>query len=379
MKKNEIKLFLDGKPVFENRFCTNKYLIGKKCKKFYISELAKKVEHISVCPYGYSCVFGTKYVVSGIIDEKYCNLKLIESRLNFNKRIYGKNVKIEMLSLEDLEEIKNEVSENSILEEYKSTFHDLNNNHRYLLDNYNVLNDELKKIYISNVQSLSNIYLKHKEKIKNAILSSDKFNIYSSEIDEIDYINKQLLEIVDNDNKSVLDFKSSLEFNDFRIRYLHRIITSSQATDDSRYLKDISIHKILTKLKYVFLIPSKKKNQTINMNLSYDTEVIKVYDDIYVGFFILFENAIKYAPFSSIIDVYYYNNENKIEISFENYSDYVGDISRLLERGMQGDNHKDGNGLGLTIAYDIFEKSGFNLSVYYADGKFICKLTKDVY
>lgn len=377
MNKNEIGLFLSDKPEFTDVFCKNKYKTGNKCKKYYENEISKKMIHISVCPYGYACVFGPKYIYSSIIDDEHSNLNLIKKRFNYNRRAHGDETQLKILKSKELDELLNEIQNGSDFEEYKSTFHDLNNNHRYLLDNYNVLDDDLKQIYQIDVLSLSNIYLNHKKKLENAISTMEKYDIYLSEINDIDEINKRLLERINSDNKNVLDFKSSLEFNDFRIRYLRRITNSTINDNDSMYLKDISIYKILTKLKYAFSIPSKKKNQAIKLNQSNDYSVLKVYDDIYVAFFILFENAVKYAPFNSIIDVkYFFNNNDKIEIVFENYSDNVGNTSKLLERGIQGDNHKEGNGLGLAIAFEIFKKSGFNLDICYKNGKFICDISK---
>ena len=63
-----------------------------------------------------------------------------------------------------------------------------------------------------------------------------------------------------------------------------------------------------------------------------------------------------------------------INISIENESKNIEETGMLITRGFQGNNHKDGNGLGLSIAYEIFCESNLSFSVEYLNSKFVCKI-----
>ncbi len=371
MKKISKKLIISKSVSFNCDFCNSKFFSHSKCYNFYLKNINLRQNEVLVCPYGYACIFGNESILCSIVDDTYCDLNLIRRRNMYAKR---NNQKIEIeriIAKAEFEKIYNDLKNDTFFHVYRDTFHDLNNNNRYLIDCYDNIpiiiknqNNEMNCF----IDKLSNIYLMHKNNIDNASTDSEKMQIYKIEIEKIDEYNKKLLTIVKHIDDSVINnLKRNLEFIDYRIRYLKRIVDLDGDYHKEGYIKKLKIMSILTKLKYVFSNPANKKKQIIKIisNLNNSDELqTEAYDDLYIAFFILYENAIKYAPFDSIISILIDNCDGYIKVKISNESDDIGDAN-LLSRGVQGKNKKDGNGLGLTIANEIFTASKFDFNVYY--------------
>lgn len=376
---NDINSIAHSTANFDVEFCKRKFYSSSKCKSFYLNNLKNIVEEIKVCPYGYTCIFGKSKIISSLIDDKHCNLIMLKNRAKYNNKCFKNSIKFTILSSEELRQFILSLKNEDVYNEYRDTFHDLSNNNRYLKDiidklKLNEKNKNQKKIK-DLVDKLMNIFETHNNKLKECINIDSKRALYVEEIDEIDTIKNMLLKIEYVTTTS--DFNNNLRFIDYRIRYLKRITGGNGNLHQDKFLKDLNIHSMITKLRYSFKATLAKKHQDLIIHQSKNLlHTFKGYDDVFLGLFILLENSIKYAPLNSIIDIYISNSDtDKINIVISNTSDYIDDINYLKYRGVVGSNHKEGNGLGLNIASQIFEASNIEFEFEFKGNKFYYYLT----
>lgn len=371
---NDINSIVHSTAKFEVEFCKKKFYSSSKCKSFYLNNLNAIVEEINVCPYGYACIFGKSKIISSLIDDKHSNLTMLRNRAKYNNKCSKNATKITILSSEEIKQLLLSLKKEDIYNEYRDTFHDLSNNNRYLKDIIDKLelNEKIKnhKNIKNLIDNLMNIFETHNNKLKECADIDSKRALYIEEINKIDTIKNMLLKI--DYVISILDFKDNLRFIDYRIRYLKRITEGNGNLHQDKFLKDLNIHSMITKLRYSFKATLAKKQQDLKIHSPENLlRIFKGYDDVYLGLFILLENSIKYAPLNSIIDIYISNNtDNKINIEISNISDYIDDINYLRYRGVVGRNHKEGNGLGLNIASQIFEASDIEFKFEFKENKF---------
>ena len=378
--KNSIDSILNMKAEFDNLFCSNKYKTYKKCFNFYKKNIAEKKEGVVKCPYGYACIFGDSNVTSSLVDAEISDLALINSRDNYNKRVLKIETNHQIITKEELESILNNPNLEEELDIYKDTFHDLNNNNRYMKDVVENLTTTFKinQKILFYLENLFVIFDEHKKSIAKNTNSNDKLVLYKKEISDISIITSHLLNNKKLKSKQYRELKSNIEFIDYRIRYLKRKINFRNNHHDETFLKNLNLHKIITKLKYAFGSAFKKKEQELIISANTNKEIsIKAFDDLYLGFFILFENAIKYSPLRGTITIeILYKEDECIEVNIKNQSKSITNPKVLVSRGVQGDNNKDGSGLGLSIAKNIFSCSNFDLKVNYKNGVFICSVLR---
>lgn len=196
------------------------------------------------------------------------------------------------------------------------------------------------------------------------------YDIYSKTIENIENccsILKNLCNKYKNKNGDLLPITKTLfEFNsfiDFRLRYKKQLMANEEHED--RQFKILNLHKILYKLKTILNFSAKKKSIILNMSHSNGEYLISALDEIYLGFFIIIENAIKYSPMDKEINIVISDIDNRYVITIENSSEDVGinNANELIIKGIQGNNHKDGSGFGLFIANEIFHATRGNFNV----------------
>lgn len=376
---NDINSIAHSTAKFDVEFCNRKFYSSSKCKSFYLNNLKTIVEEIKVCPYGYACIFGKSKIISSLIDDKHCNLTILKNRTKYNNKCSKNVTKITILSSEELKQLVLSLKKEDVYNEYRDTFHDLSNNNRYLKDIIEKLelNEKIKnqRKIINLIDNLMNIFETHNNKLKECIDIDSKRALYIEEINEIDDIKNMLLKI--DYVTSISDLKNNLGFIDYRIRYLKRLTEGNGNLHQDKFLKDLNIHSMITKLRYSFKATLAKKQQDIKIHSPENLlHTFRGHDDVFLGLFILLENSIKYAPLNSIIDIYINNNtDNEINIEISNISDYIDDINYLKYRGVVGSNHKEGNGLGLNIASQIFDASNIEFEFEFKDNKFYYYLT----
>lgn len=372
---NDINSIVNSTAKFNIEFCKKKFYSSNKCKNFYLDNLKNPTEEINICPFGYACIFGKSKIISSIIDDKYSNIKIFKKRMKYNNKYSNAKTKLQILSSKELENLIISLRQEDIYNEYKDTFHDLNNNNRYLKDIIDKLELNEKQANIKYlIDNLMNIFEEHNIKLNECDDTYSKLNLYIEEIDQIDKIKSKLLKC--NIIKS-LDLNNNLSFIDYRIRYLKRLTENNGNIHQDKFIKNLNIHSMITKLRFSFKATLAKKQQELKINSpKYRLPSFKGYDDVFLGLFILLENSIKYAPLNSTIDVNINSiNKNRIDIEISNTSEKIKDINYLKYRGVVGSNHKEGNGLGLNIASQIFEASNIEFNLEYKDNKFYYYLT----
>ena len=77
----------------KEKFCKNRLFdkdgnqkIHEKCYKFYSENIKQKFIGYKNCPYGYTCVFSRKNIISSLIIDETSNLKLIKGHNKFLKQ-----------------------------------------------------------------------------------------------------------------------------------------------------------------------------------------------------------------------------------------------------------------------------------------------------
>lgn len=380
--RNTVNLIKNKKAKFSDGFCTNRFVSSAKCYNFYIKNIQNNFEGLTRCPYGYACYFYKNIVLSSIVDEKNCDLKCILSRVGYMRRQLNINQKVKILSVQQLEKLLLDTKQQNELDAYRDTFHDLNNNNRSLKDLVEKITPFFNENLILHLNKLFDIFEQHNVNLLQVNDFLSKLRIYKEEIKRIDEIKNEILKDKILQDSKFYDLKSNFEFIDYRIRYLKRIVNSDYNHHLETFKKDLSVHKIIKKLVYAFESTLRKKDQKIELNVDNYGESYNIiaYDDIYLGFFILLENAVKYSSLGSKINVYISRNtEHYVEVIIENDSEYISNTDLLTKRGTQGDNYKDGSGLGLSIAEDIFAASNLVLTVSYVHGKFLCIIKNNEY
>lgn len=372
--KNTINSIRYKKAKFTNKFCEKRFDVSKKCHKFYLLNFEKGKSGMVKCPYGYACYFFKNIVLSSIVNEKYSDLKTIYFRSRHLKKSVNRNLDFKILTDSELDKLIRDTEQQYELDIYRDTFHDLNNNNRSLKDLIEKIEPLLNERILDELKELFNIFELHNFNLSSVTSFGDKLKIYKNEIEEIDKIKTSLLKEKAMRDKKIYDLRSNLEFIDFRIRYLQRLVDADYHRE--KYRMDLNILSIITKLKYAFVSTLNKKQQRIEVHLNNNIKEnynINCFDDIYLGYFILLENAIKYSPLGSTIDVYIdIKDEKKIIVKIMNNSEHISNTKNLTRRGHQGENYKDGSGIGLSIADDIFVASNLLLTTDYDEGIFTC-------
>ena len=188
-----------------------------------------------------------------------------------------------------------------------------------------------------------------------------KHEIYRSTIHDIKKAISSIRDVVaeidfDNDQKSIVD---GYDLISTRLDYHDRILMGEQATDIYGKIKP---HKLIKKLTILLSYKANSKNITFTFKGSPN---IEIYDDskgIFILFFILLENSVKYSPTDSNI-VIELSDINKIttSVKIDNICNDIlqNDIEHIFENGFRGSNSKQnaGNGIGLNVAKQIMEKN----------------------
>lgn len=184
----------------------------------------------------------------------------------------------------------------------------------------------------------------------------------------------------ENIKRNEQDLYDFFHLVEYRIRYFKRL-TEINKTKKDLEIKDINLHKILTKLTRMFNHYATNMKIEIKFqsspNLNYD---IKAQDDVYLAIFILLENALKYTDFNDKIYITLGKNtlSNELYITIKNRANEIGvvDANELKEKNKRGLNATVGNGLGLYIANEILKKQKIELNLKYIDHYFIAEITK---
>lgn len=357
------------KNLTSNKFCLKRQS-SDKCKKFYDC----KDNGLKECPYGYNVYFSNKTIYNSMLIEGLYNDKKIRGRLKNNQ--VDSNIKIGKEYLDILDKI-NELE--SLVEIQNFTEHDLSN----LTDNcYELIdivendekykNDEHYNDYIktcSNLKlffnefnqekaSINILNLKTKDElVKDYELLLLKSDNYSKLFNNVSSLTTSIQKMYNEYKKTgkkgvILSLLQSFEILEYRLRYYNKVISESF---DAK-VSEINIHANVKKLVEMFRYYVNKKGVSINFQPCTDNCSIRTRDDIYLGIYLIIENAKKYSTDNSVIDISIIVDEENIKITISNTYDkstVLPEENQLYIKGYRGNSPKKGSGLGLYYAKEI--------------------------
>lgn len=210
---------------------------------------------------------------------------------------------------------------------------------------------------------------------KKELLSQEKYDTYANTIHNIKNTIRTISELtgtvkyfddyeVDTKNyRNLLDgidlIRTILDYHDARV-YGDRIVSFSD------YIKP---HRMILKLKK--LLETEAKHKRIKFKFDGDPE-IHIFNDskrMYLIFFILLENAIKYSLNNSQISIIFKDLDYKTtSVIIKNTTEYISDeeIKHIFERGYRcgnSENH-NGSGFGMEILYNLLKSTDTKCDIY---------------
>lgn len=170
-------------------------------------------------------------------------------------------------------------------------------------------------------------------------------------------------------------FLCLLEYADNRVMMMGNASRGSKSS--GKY--EMAIYPMVRKLVYLLENPAYYRNlQGIYLEGHSDLRA-RVSPNLYLGLFILLENALKYALRNTRIDVRINDTDDgDCVVSIANDSEPISQESlrRLKERGFSGENSvaKESNGIGLAIADEIFSEPETDFRYKFSEGIFTATL-----
>ena len=402
-----------------NKIQLNKHVLTasdtsvKFCRKLINSKderclgfLESKEIGLKRCPYDYACAKSYDTVYCGFYADGYSDLKSVKGH---NKN--SNSGKVECLSYEDFNVLYQIAILNDYCSIYSQTTHDLihfTGQLKTLIDeSYNYSkNDSFISSLIKEYQkyiSLIDTYQKKKLQNHNEFLKllnpsiSDKkiflernLEIYKNLIDSVADVSSRIsFSIKENsimetykDKYVLMSLIAVQSLFDFRIKYHHVTFSELFFGKEAVSLEKVSMdwHKIAKKLTNTLSYLAKSKN----LYFRYDGKTFESFvakENIYLGLYILLENALKYTSSDNENDIYlrFEDTENECVLYIENPSDYISEESmkKITTKGFSGENSKNGNsnGIGLFVAKKIFDDSDVSVAFKYEDGLFSVRLS----
>lgn len=309
INKNDSHLSIFCEKYFADEF--------KKCKKFYES-LNNEESCIKECPYGFSCVKTEKNIYTCLLIKNHMNYDKVKKNIAvYNEKIGEYTVYTDSDILQIIAEIEKLSELNDI---YTQTVHDIKNANKSMMDLSEAMeeNEDIQKILGSN---------------------------------------QDLYSLVEGYGL----IKYRLDYHDW--------VISANDPFNSRCCS-INVHKIITKLSYQLKYRAKKKNIDIKREGSSHNNLNQRVA-LFLGFFLLIENAIKYSPCDkeiiiSMRDIYL----NSAEVIIENQcgiieEDELPKLKQMHFRSKSAISSASGRGLGLKLADNIFSDAQSSLDISY--------------
>lgn len=136
----------------------------------------------------------------------------------------------------------------------------------------------------------------------------------------------------------------------------------------------IEVYKKVEKVYKCLYAKRIEKNLDIEL-IGHTDNVYRLNNNIELGFFIVFENAIKYSPEGSRITAEFMDIGQNLEVVFTNTGimPLDGEITQLIQRGVRServisDTNIEGSGLGLYLLDQICESNGVELKIKIGKG-----------
>lgn len=164
----------------------------------------------------------------------------------------------------------------------------------------------------------------------------------------------------------------------YRLAYHDKLLNFEDNTVDMAY---INFHQAIKKLSKILMYRGIKKGVLIDFH-GYWKKSFYANKDLYLMYFILIENALKFALENTKVNIDFYASHEKeltVQISNECYSMYEEEINNIFTSGFRSKSAQTtskGSGLGLSVVKKIADVSNVQLSCSYIaitneHGKFI--------
>lgn len=384
----------------DNRFCLRFFRkdYPNKCISFLTTNTNKNC--IKKCPYGYSCVFGSINVLCGFVGEECSDLTKIRKR---NKYLKVKDTFI--VSKQDFAILEEIVKLKDYCFIYSQTTHDL----VHFAGQLKSLIDYCEQRYIDDqrIQRLITLYRKYnfyvdkyeQNKSRSAngqILTlvkekewwQNRLDLYKTLLGSIEHACLDLNNLVNEignyeemykDKYYLLSLIAMQSLITYRIKY-HKMMLSELLGESEDLVEEnerlFNWHKISKKLTNTISYQAYSKG----VSFVFDGQTRKSFlakENIYLAFYILLENAVKYSPggSESTYSVYltFDDADDCCSVTIENTSEYISkdSLKHLSEKGFSGENsyNKTSNGIGLYVAKKIFEENDIVFNYDYNDEK----------
>lgn len=155
----------------------------------------------------------------------------------------------------------------------------------------------------------------------------------------------------------------------YRIDYTRECLSLIRGDEPkTKKFVPVNLYRALYKLVMFMKTPAKNRNLAGVYVEGQEIEV-STSEATYLGFYILLENAVKYALDQTKVLVFIECDETGTKVLLQNKSDPISSesMSRLEENGFSGENsiNKESHGFGLSIVKRIFSKAGAEVTYSY--------------
>lgn len=312
--------------------CCGKFFAdnNRRCRKFYDKCLNSNYEDgtILCCPYGFSCIVFANEVYTGLIIKEESDYSKVKGNIEqYNKKIndYSQyNRKDILILIQNYRELKKR------MEIFEKTVHDIKNATRSMLDITENIENETK--------------LLSDNKVYNAIVG---YGLIKYRLDYHDYV---------IDGKGIIEQRRG----------------------------SLNAHKMMNKLSHQMYYRARKKGIEIQLQGSTSVSVLQN-ASLYLGFFQLIENAVKYAVMNSEVIISFRDiSSDEVEVRVENVCNPIleEEINKLTQKGYRASRasiNTNGSGLGLFLAKEIFDEAKCAFKIIYktigeSKGQFIVEV-----
>lgn len=299
------------------KFCNNNCYKSSKCREYY-KQIYELNEGVSTCPYGFnSYIFnnnGEKIIFSCMRIRNYYERKRVDSKID--------------------ESDSNRIIELQQIEQYAELYREF---------------DESTKRFDEYYDFIENIF--HDVRKYNAQLKAITDKIYHKAEG-----NSKKFEHFLNQAKSMRSttWFISLRLNSYDFAYNEEIMSQ---TIKSSY----NIRKIFDKIRHCMKKIIDEKNLRINIETNGSCMDIQAYDSIENLPFILVDNAIKYAPNNTEVNINIEDSVDALRFSVSSIGPVLlaGEDEKIFNRKYRSETAekltKDGSGIGLYTAKKICE------------------------
>lgn len=312
----------------------------RKCQNFYASLDNDKFLH--KCPYGFcSCkvdIGGESIVFSCL------NVATVSDKKEVNRRLRS-NDWMPRISRDVFENTVTSITdETNGLEAAQKEF---DQKQIYFAQDVQMFNDTLHE-----VRKINNQLKSSSEQLSNSLLNLD-----SELTKEIDNIRKNLL--------------ANCDLLSIRLNAYDMVVNPS--LHDNALKIDIPIYRYVEKVYKCLHNFRVKHNVNVNL-IGTSTATYKTSSIIEVGLYILVENAIKYSPEGSSVNITFIEYSKGLDVKFQNWGPRIlpSELAHITERGYRADTVKrmgdiEGSGIGLYLLKRICDSNNIRLKIDIGD------------